>query len=76
MLRSLGQLSRRCLLYTNRVNLSTWKLSDDEWKKKLSREQYRILRQKDTEYPGTGVYDKHFERGTYQCAGCGNDLYE
>ncbi len=52
------------------------KLSDAEWKAKLTDEQYRILRQKDTEFPGTGEYDKHFETGVYKCAGCGQELYE
>lgn len=51
-------------------------LSDDEWKKRLTDEEYRILRKKETEYPGTGKYDKHFEPGTYKCAGCGQELYE
>ncbi|CAF1012267.1 unnamed protein product [Adineta ricciae] len=51
-------------------------LSDAEWKKKLTNEQYRILRLKDTEYPGTGKYNKHFETGVYQCAGCGQELYD
>jgi peptide-methionine (R)-S-oxide reductase len=51
-------------------------LSDAEWKKKLTNEQYRILRQKDTEYPGTGKYNKHFEIGIYKCVGCGEELYE
>lgn len=51
-------------------------LSDDEWKKRLTDEEYRILRQKETEYPGTGKYDKHFEKGIYQCAGCEKELYE
>jgi peptide-methionine (R)-S-oxide reductase len=51
-------------------------LSDAEWKAKLTDEQYRILRQKETEYPGTGEYDKHFETGVYKCAGCGQELYE
>lgn len=70
LLRFVTQLSRQ------RVCLSTWKLSDAEWKKRLTNEQYRILRQKDTEYPGTGIYNKHFQKGIYQCAGCGNNLYE
>ncbi|CAF3819457.1 unnamed protein product [Rotaria sordida] len=51
-------------------------LSDAEWKKKLTNKQYRILRQKDTEYPGTGEYNKHFETGIYKCAGCGQELYD
>ncbi len=51
-------------------------LSDIEWKKRLTADQYRILRQKDTEYPGTGEYNKHFQTGIYKCSGCGEELYE
>lgn len=51
-------------------------LSDAEWKAKLTDEQFRILRKKDTEYPGTGEYNKLYEPGTYTCAGCGQKLYE
>lgn len=39
-------------------------------------EQFRILRQKGTEPPGTGKYDKHSpDAGTYTCAGCEAPLY-
>jgi peptide-methionine (R)-S-oxide reductase len=51
------------------------KLTDEEWKAKLTPEQYRILRQKHTEHPGSGQYNKHYEDGVYQCAGCGQELY-
>ena len=51
-------------------------LSDTEWKAKLTDQQFRILRKKDTEHPGTGEYNKHYESGTYTCAGCGQELYE
>ena len=51
-------------------------LPDAEWKKKLTEEQYRVLRRKGTEYPNTGEYNKHSEKGVYKCAGCGQDLYE
>src|SRR5215217_3407846 len=44
------------------------KLSDDEWKKRLSTEQYRILRQEGTEKAGTGKYDHFYENGTYYSA--------
>ena len=80
MFRSLNTLSRRCFLLTvNRVTMAStpaMNLPDTEWKKRLTKEQYRILRQKDTEYPGTGKYNKHYETGVYQCAGCEENLYE
>ncbi|GJV50992.1 peptide methionine sulfoxide reductase B5-like protein [Tanacetum coccineum] len=50
--------------------------SEDEWRAVLSPEQFRILRQKGTEYPGTGQYDKFYEEGVYSCAGCGTPLYK
>ncbi|XP_059653149.1 peptide methionine sulfoxide reductase B5-like [Cornus florida] len=49
--------------------------SDEDWRAVLSPEQFRILRQKGTEYPGTGEYDKFFGEGVYNCAGCGTPLY-
>ncbi|GAA6016826.1 hypothetical protein JCM11491_001819 [Sporobolomyces phaffii] len=50
--------------------------SEDEWRLQLTPEQFRILRQKGTERPGTGEYDKHYPtKGTYNCAGCDTPLY-
>ncbi|XP_043710505.1 peptide methionine sulfoxide reductase B5-like isoform X2 [Telopea speciosissima] len=49
--------------------------SEEEWQAILSPEQFRILRQKGTEFPGTGEYDKFFGEGIYNCAGCGTPLY-
>ncbi|KAE8716914.1 Peptide methionine sulfoxide reductase B5 [Hibiscus syriacus] len=49
--------------------------SEEEWRAILSPEQFRILREKGTEYPGTGEYDKFFGEGVYNCAGCGTPLY-
>jgi peptide-methionine (R)-S-oxide reductase len=49
---------------------------DSEWQAVLSPEQFRILRLKGTEEPGTGKYDKHKEDGVYSCAGCGTPLYK
>lgn len=50
--------------------------SDDEWRAVLSKEQFRILREKGTERPGTGEFDKHSpESGVYTCAGCDAPLY-
>ncbi|TKY71551.1 Peptide methionine sulfoxide reductase B2 [Spatholobus suberectus] len=50
--------------------------SEEEWRAILSPEQFRILRQKGTEFPGTGEYDKFYEEGVYSCAGCGTPLYK
>lgn len=44
------------------------KLSDEEWKKRLTPDQYQVLRQKATEYAGTGKYDHFYEKGTYYSA--------
>jgi len=56
--------------------MSSGAKSDSEWQAVLSPEQFRILRQKGTEAPGTGKYDKHKEEGIYSCAGCGTPLYK
>jgi peptide-methionine (R)-S-oxide reductase len=50
--------------------------SDDEWKKELTSEQYKILREKGTERAFTGKYWNNFEYGTYVCAACGTPLFE
>jgi len=44
------------------------KLSDAEWKTKLTSDQYYILRQEGTERAGTGKYDHFYEKGTYYSA--------
>jgi methionine-R-sulfoxide reductase len=45
------------------------------WKQKLTPEQYRVLRQKGTEAPGSGEYVDMNEDGMYQCAACGQELF-
>ncbi len=50
--------------------------SDEEWRKTLTPEQYRILRQKGTERAFTGKYWNTKDEGLYRCAGCGEVLFE
>mmetsp|Transcript_160279 Transcript_160279/g.282759 ORF Transcript_160279/g.282759 Transcript_160279/m.282759 type:complete len:204 (-) Transcript_160279:64-675(-) len=49
-------------------------LSDQQWKDKLTHQQYHVLRQKATEPPSMGkfpeTFDDHFAAGVYFCAGC------
>lgn len=47
----------------------------DEWKDKLTPEQYRILRQKGTEPPGSGKLLHNKKTGIYGCGACGNELF-
>ena len=49
--------------------------SEEEWKKKLTLEQYHILRGKGTEPAYTGKYCKNKGKGMYICTGCGNKLF-
>jgi len=51
------------------------KKTDEEWKKLLSPVQFNILREKGTEKPFTGEYDKFDKEGTYFCAACGTELF-
>jgi peptide-methionine (R)-S-oxide reductase len=49
--------------------------SDADWKKELTPEQYRVLREKGTERAFTGQYWDTHAPGIYKCAGCGAVLF-
>jgi peptide-methionine (R)-S-oxide reductase len=49
--------------------------SDAEWRRRLTPEQYRILRQAGTERAGTSPLNREKRRGTFACAGCGLPLF-
>ena len=49
--------------------------TEEEWKKKLTPEEYRVLREMDTERPYVGKYDQFWEPGVYVCKGCGTELF-
>ena len=49
--------------------------TEKAWKAELSVQEYNILIEKGTEYPFTGKFNDHYEKGTYTCKGCGSLLY-
>ncbi len=49
--------------------------TEEEWRRLLTPEQYRILREHGTEPAFTGKYWNHKEPGIYRCAGCGLPLF-
>jgi len=49
--------------------------NDDEWRMKLTPEQFRVLRKHGTERAGTSPLNVEHRAGTFRCAGCGQDLF-
>lgn len=49
--------------------------NEEGWQKRLTPEQYRMLRVRGTEAPFTGAYVNEKADGTYACAACGNPLF-
>jgi peptide-methionine (R)-S-oxide reductase len=56
---------------TNKV-----KKTEAEWRAQLTPLQYAVTREKATERPFTGEYEKTTTSGTYRCIGCGQELFE
>jgi peptide-methionine (R)-S-oxide reductase len=51
-------------------------LSEEEWRQRLTPEQYQVLRKHGTERAGTSPLDKNYDPGIYHCAGCGQPLFD
>lgn len=50
--------------------------SEDEWRRELTPEQYRVTREAATERPFSGEFEAHWERGRYVCVCCGHELFD
>jgi peptide-methionine (R)-S-oxide reductase len=59
----------------NAPKVEKLKLSDDEWKKRLTPEQYATLRHEATERPGSSPFNGEKRKGTFVCAGCELPLF-
>lgn len=51
-------------------------LTEEQWRERLTPEQYRVLREKATDPPFTGRFTHPGPGGTYRCAACGADLFD
>ena len=49
--------------------------TDEEWRKQLTPEQYKVARKAGTERPFTNEYAENHEKGLYRCVCCGNALF-
>jgi len=60
----------------NSEKINPLNLSDDEWKAKLSKEQYNVLRDEGTEKSFSSPLNDEKREGVFACAGCDLELFE
>ncbi len=68
--------SNETITITDDPGLKPIPSTEEEWRKALEPDQYRVLREAGTERPFTGEYNAVWEEGKYRCAACGNPLFD
>jgi peptide-methionine (R)-S-oxide reductase len=68
-------MAQKSAAKTTSMDTSKINRSEEEWKKILSPQQYHVLREKGTDRPFTGTLTYNKEKGVYNCAGCGVELF-
>ncbi|KGG13377.1 MULTISPECIES: peptide-methionine (R)-S-oxide reductase MsrB [Prochlorococcus] len=67
--------SPKTVFAASKANDQTWDLSNEEWKRRLSSEAYKVLREEATERPFTSPLNEEKRTGTFNCAGCDQPLF-
>jgi peptide-methionine (R)-S-oxide reductase len=75
VLTAMSKLTEAGTMTTADATVDFRNLSDAEWRKRLTPEEYNVLRKHGTEYAGTSPLNHEKRKGTFACAGCDLPLF-
>ena len=70
-----GLLGARAFTSANAAERFAVSFTEAEWRKRLTSQQFAVLRQESTERPGSSPLNREKRKGAYACAGCGLPVY-